>query len=211
MQELDFIYRRHSIRQFQDTPVDAGHLREILKAATYAPTGKNLQNWHFVVVTNKEKINHIAHLVTEKNRKLAEYLAEAKKKPFQGMVQYHTVFKNAPALVLVYAGPYPTIADDLLEGGLMAPEEARRYGQHHPAIQNVSAAMENLQLAAAALGYGTCWMAGPTYAAQEIYAYLNFSKEGYYLAALTPLGVPVNPNPSYPPRKPVDEVTTIIE
>jgi nitroreductase len=71
--------------------------------------------------------------------------------------------------------------------------------------------MENLHLAAASLGYGTCWMAGPTYAAEEITAFLGVKiKPGYYLAALTPLGVPAGAGGTRTPRKPVEEVLTII-
>jgi len=156
MTKLDFIYQRHSVRKFKDQPVAAEHLQEMIKAATYAPSGKNLQNWHFVVVTNKEKIAAIANLVMAKNEKLAGY-----------------------------------IKDD-------AKAKALR-------------ALENLQLAAANLGYGTCWMTGPTYAAQEISEYIGFTKAGYFLAAMSPLGVPDEGKWAYPPRKPVEEILTIIE
>jgi len=212
MQSLDFIYQRHSVRKFKDQPVDTGHLQEMIKAATYAPSGKNLQNWHFVVITNKEKIAHIAALVADKNEKLAGYIKdEAKAKALRGYVHYHTVFKAAPVLILVYAGPYPTVADDLLAAGVMPAAEALAYTKPNPAVQNIAAALENLQLAAASLGYGTCWMTGPTYAAQEISDYIAFAKEGYFLAAMSPLGVPDEGKWSYPPRKPVEEVLTIIE
>lgn len=212
MEQLAFIYQRHSVRKFTVQPVDKNHLLEMVKAATYAPSGKNQQNWHFVVIVGQEKIQRIAALVEEKNAQLAQYIAdEAKQKAFQGMVNYHTVFKKAPVLVLVYAGPYPTVADDLLASGIMPREEALAYGKANPGVQNIAAAMENLQLAAASLGYGTCWMTGPTYAAEEISQYIGFDKEGYYLAAMTPLGVPDEEKWSYPPRKPIDEVLTIIE
>lgn len=211
MKELDFIYQRHSVRKFQDKAVPSEHLQEIIKAATYAPSGKNKQNWHFVVVTNQNKITELANIVEQKNAKLAGFLNEDQAKALTGMVQYHTVFKNAPLLILVYAGPYATIADDLRKARLMPSEEVLQYTLPNPGIQNIAAAMENLQLAAANLGYGTCWMTGPTYAAQEISEYLGFSREGYYLAAVSPLGVPIDEAWSYPKRKAIDEVMTIID
>lgn len=55
MKSNDFIYARKSIRKFKDTPVPTKDLKEMIKAATYAPSGKNLQNWHFVVVSDREK------------------------------------------------------------------------------------------------------------------------------------------------------------
>ncbi|MDR3561651.1 MAG: nitroreductase family protein [Negativicutes bacterium] len=213
MEALDFIYKRHSVRKFQDTPVSGEHIREIIKAATYAPSGVNAQNWHFVVVCNKDKVAEIARIVERKNETLAPFLKdEAKIKAFRGKVNYHTFFKGAPALVLVYAGPYPTVADDLAAANSLPAAEIAKYARPHPAVQNIAAALENLHLAAASLGYGTCWMTGPTYAADEISAYIGFAaKEGYYLAALTPLGVPASSQGANPPRKPLDEVLTIIE
>ncbi len=114
-------------------------------------------------------------------------------------------------LVLIYAGPYDTIANTLQADGLMSDEQALAYARSNPGIQNIAAAMENLQLAAIAMGYGTCWMTGPTYAAEEISCYIGFKKEGYYLAALTPLGVPAAEKLTSPPRKPLEEVLTFIE
>lgn len=212
MKQLDFIYRRHSVRRFQDTPVPEEDLRQILAAAIQAPSGKNLQNWHFVVVKKAALIAQMALAVREKNKQLAEYLPdEVERRTFTGMVEYHTVFKQAPMVILAYAGPYPSVAESLLKGGRMPEQEVSTYAKANPAVQNVAAAMENLTLAAAALGYGTCWMTGPTYAAEEINALVGPAKEGYFLAAMTPLGVPLTAAGSSPKRKPLEEVVTIIE
>ena len=211
MEALDFIYKRVSVRSFQDTPVPNTDIEKLIRAATYAPSGKNMQNWHFVVVKDRQKIAAIVKAVEEKNASLAGFLPEAKRPAFRGMVNYHTVFKGAPALVLVFAGAYPTVADDLAEGGILTAEQIAPYRIAQPGIQNIAAAMENLLLAAASLGYGTCWMTGPTYAAEEIRQIVAFEKPGYHLAALTPLGVPAEGKYNNPPRKGVNEVLTIVE
>ena len=70
--------------------------------------------------------------------------------------------------------------------------------------------MENLLLAAASLGYGTCWMTGPNYAAKEIAEVIKFKKEGYSLMALTPIGFPLEKENKSPVRKQVEEVITVI-
>lgn len=209
--DLEFIYKRHSVRKFTEEQVPEQTIRELIRAAIHAPSGKNKQNWHFVVITSKAKIAEIARIVERKNEELSTYLRdEAKIKGFKGSAAYHTVFKGAPVLLLVYAGYYETIADMLLADGVMPREEVVKYTKPNPGIQNIAAALENLQLAAASIGYGTCWMTGPTYAAEEISANIGFAKEGYYLAAMTPLGVPANDNLTSPPRKPVEDVLTII-
>lgn len=213
MNKLDFIYKRYSIRKFADASVPEADLTAILAAAVHAPSGKNQQNWHFVVVRKQELIAQMAEAVRQKNKYLQEYVADEKaRKIFGGMIPYHTVFKAAPVVILLYAGAYPGTAEMLLQAGVMPTDEAQTYGQAHPGIQNASAAMENLLLAAAALGYGTCWMTGPCYAAAEISQLVGFHKDGYQLVALTPLGIPANPAAAVrPPRKPLSEVVTWID
>ena len=211
MNKLELIYNRKSVRSYKADPVPMTDIEQIIKAATYAPSGNNLQTWHFVVIRNQDKIAEIVQAVQQKNAQLSEFVAEDKRQAFKAKVNYHTVFKSAPVLVLVYAGPYPSLADDLEAAGIMNPEDITSYRRSNPAIQNIAAAMENLLLAAAAMGYGTCWMTGPTYAAEEISEIIGFNKPGYSLAAMTPLGVPTEGKYANPPRKPLAEVLTVIE
>jgi len=53
------ILERRSIRQFSDRPVEQESLREILKAAIWAPTGANAQPWAFVCVTDPAAVHRI--------------------------------------------------------------------------------------------------------------------------------------------------------
>lgn len=212
MDKLDFIYKRHSVRKFKNDEVPNEDIKEILKAATYAPSGKNKQNWHFVVIKNKEMILKIAKIVENKNFELTEDLKdESMKNNFNKFVKYHTVFKNAPVLILIYCGPYPITGEAILSE-IGAPEdEINDLRKISPGIQNIGATVENLLLAASNLGYGTCWMTGPMYANKEISEYVDFKKEGYFLSAMTPLGVPEESELKSPSRKPLEEVITFID
>lgn len=44
--------RRRSVREFADRPVARGLIEDCLRAAGSAPSGANLQPWHFVAVAN---------------------------------------------------------------------------------------------------------------------------------------------------------------
>lgn len=212
MNNLDFIYKRHSVRKFKDQNVPMKDIKELIRAATYAPSGKNLQNWHFVVVRNRKKIEEMAKIIERKNAELANYAEnEEIKKSFTKYVKYHTVFRNAPVVILVYAGPYPATGLELLKAKGASNEEICDLLKPAPGIQNIGAAMENLLLAAANMGYGGCWMTGPNYASKEIEKFIGFKKEGFYLAAMTPIGVPEESELKSPPRKPIDEIMTVIE
>lgn len=63
---MQAILNRRSIRSYMEKPIPEDELEQIVKAALYAPSGKNLQTWRFTVVTDKEKIQKLATLVGEK-------------------------------------------------------------------------------------------------------------------------------------------------
>ncbi len=51
---LNLLKSRRSIRVYQDKPVPQELLLQVLEAGRWAPTGANLQPWHFIVVTDPE-------------------------------------------------------------------------------------------------------------------------------------------------------------
>lgn len=208
---LDFIYNRHSVRKFTQEQVPIEDVKTIIEAATYAPSGKNTQNWHFVVIRDKEKIIQIADMIEKRHLEIAHLSQNEKVKEFfLKFVKYHIAFKSAPTLILAYAGPYPLTELDILRETHAPVEAIDEILAIDSRVQNVSAAMENLLLAASEMGYGTCWMTGFGYARKEIEAFIGLDQPGYDLISMTPLGLPAS-TPFVIPRKPLDEILTIIE
>ncbi|MDF2674651.1 MAG: nitroreductase family protein [Clostridiales bacterium] len=212
MTDLEFIYKRHSIRKFKDEGVPMDDIKEMIRAAEYAPSGKNLQNWHFIIIKKDSVKEGVTKVIEKRNLEIAANIKDEKvKESFAKALRFQTFVKDAPVLVLVYAGPYPVSGHEALKSMGASQAIIDDLLRPTPGIQNIGAAMENFMLAAANMGYGTCWMTGPNYAALEISEYIGFEKEGYYLAAMTPLGVPESMEFKRPPRKPIDEIMTIIE
>jgi nitroreductase len=56
------IRTRREIRDYLDKPISDEHLLKILEAGRVAPSSKNSQPWHFVVIKNKETLTKIASL-----------------------------------------------------------------------------------------------------------------------------------------------------
>lgn len=52
---IQTIMQRKSVRAFTDQAIPAEYMEAMLKAAMAAPTGSNIQPWHFVVLTDKSK------------------------------------------------------------------------------------------------------------------------------------------------------------
>lgn len=48
------------MREFEDRPLPAEHLRRILEAGRRAPSSRNWQPWDFVVVTDREQLGELA-------------------------------------------------------------------------------------------------------------------------------------------------------
>ncbi len=115
MELMEAIQTRRSIRKFTDKPVPKEMIETILKAAMLAPSAGNQQPWHFIVVTDREKLDKVPDF-----------------HPYAGMI------RQAGVAIVVCGAPE----------GLKWPDFW---------VQDCSAAIENLLLAARDLGLGTVW------------------------------------------------------
>jgi len=61
---IDAILARRSIRKYTAEPVSDEHIRAILEAAMSAPSGMNRKPWHFVAVTEREKLDRLGATTT---------------------------------------------------------------------------------------------------------------------------------------------------
>jgi nitroreductase len=57
---IEAIRNRYSCRAYLDKPVEKEKLDQIFEAARLAPSAKNLQDWRFVVVSDKDKKMQVA-------------------------------------------------------------------------------------------------------------------------------------------------------
>ena len=60
MTVFEVIKKRYSCRAYIDKPVEQDKLDQIFEAAREAPSAKNLQDWRFVVVTDKKIKQQVA-------------------------------------------------------------------------------------------------------------------------------------------------------
>jgi len=96
-----------------------------------------MQNWHFVIVKNKEKIEQMAALIEKKAYKIAESLNdETLKKNFLRSLHYATLFKNAPITILIYAGPYSITGVNILKAIGASAEEIKQLLKQTRQVQN---------------------------------------------------------------------------
>ena len=197
MDFFETIRKRSSVRNFTDDPVTEEDLLAMLEAARLAPSPKNEQPWHFMVVRDRQILDNLRDMV---NAVLDAQIEEAETKVRKRQLKNKrfgavNVF-DAPVVVVVLTRPYPN----------PDPENQPIFNQ---GLQGVSAAVENLHLAATALGYGGCWVVLPLELGRmEIEAMLGV-KRPWLAVALLSIGIPSKP-PSGVKRKPLEEIVTFI-
>lgn len=226
---------RQSIRRFKEGDVKNEDIKEMIFAASIAPSGKNIQNWHFVVIKDRTILEEIAATIEAKNSCIVAEMRkinEEKATRFEKFCKNFTLFfLKAPVLVVALTKEY--IPSGYLEYKLINGEDGVNWEQFgdiesinrklkydkNPGMQSLGAAIENFTLKAVDLGYGSCWLTSANYAADEIEEILKesgrmdkkvFQEEGYFMGAMVALGIPEEGTNKSPKKKQVDEISTFI-
>jgi nitroreductase len=195
MDTFDAISKRRSIRKFKSDPVNPALITRCLEAARLAPSGTNCQPWKFLVVRDAGKRQQV--------------MDAAYGQP---------MFGQAPVTIVLlgdtkaYRKRFRT-GQELIEAGALAREDAERalaaYKEMKqsddditPIMMNCMLAGQNLILAAADQGLGSCWVM--LFKREKISELFDLPKNIFPIA-LIPLGYP-DQNPPPRPRYPLSEV-----
>ena len=106
--------RRRTVREFSDRPVPVDIIETALKAANTAPSGANLQPWHFVIVSGPETKKKIRVAAEAEEREFYEHRASpewlAALAPL-GTDDSKPFLETAPYLIAVFLQKYAKLAD----------------------------------------------------------------------------------------------------
>jgi iodotyrosine deiodinase len=110
----ELMRRRRTIRDFSDRPVPREVIEYCIRAAGTAPSGANLQPWHFVAVSDPV-IKHQIRIAAEKEEK-EFYEHRAPKAWLEALAPIGTdsrkpFLETAPWLIAVFAQPFRILAD----------------------------------------------------------------------------------------------------
>ena len=192
MNTLEAIAERRSIRKFKDRPIPKDVLRQILHAATLAPSGKNRQPWRFHVVQGEAR----PEMVRVMRAGMARF---AERGEGTGSAEWTVqVMEQAPVTVFVY-NPFAEYKRRLKNVGDIMLSIVD--------VQSVGAAIQNMLLAALELGLGSLWICDVFYAYDELCEWLG---ETHQMIAAVSLGY-ADESPDPRPRQPVDEVTCWVD
>lgn len=108
------INRRRTVRDFSDRPVPRDIIETALQAANTAPSGANLQPWHFAVVSGAKTKKKIREAAEKEEREFYEHRASeewlAALEPL-GTDENKPFLETAPYLIAVFLQKYGTLED----------------------------------------------------------------------------------------------------
>jgi iodotyrosine deiodinase len=106
--------RRRSVRQFSDRPVPTEVIEECLLAAGSAPSGANMQPWHFVVVSDPEVKRRIREAAEEEEARF--YRERAPEEWLEALAplgtdEHKPFLETAPHLIVIFVQSYGVTAE----------------------------------------------------------------------------------------------------
>ena len=108
------VSRRRTVREFSDREVPRDLIETALKAASTAPSGANLQPWHFVVVSGAATKKKIRAAAEAEEREFYEHRASeewlAALEPL-GTDAHKPFLETAPYLIAVFLQKYGELPD----------------------------------------------------------------------------------------------------
>lgn len=135
-----FLRERRSIRAYKRDRVDKGLIEDIIRTASYGPSGHNTQPVEWIVVHDPPRVERIAGLVVDWMRYTIQNQPDFARAVMLGYIVgswesgKDTICRNAPHVVLTHAH----------KDNMMAPSAC-------------TIALAYLDLAARANGLGACW------------------------------------------------------
>lgn len=166
MNTADFyrlVEARKSIRKYKLEMPPRDVLDRVFNAALHAPSGKNRQNWRFLVVTGQKRDEYLKY--SQKSWQGIQPVLKKKLKPslYEFTERFFYTLGDAPVIVFCYS--------------VNSTEE-----RHYTSIGSVYMAVQNINLAAQVEGLGCCTMGAPLEIKDEVDEFLGVKSWPEYQA-----------------------------
>ncbi|MEA3356974.1 MAG: nitroreductase family protein [Patescibacteria group bacterium] len=153
MDTIKAIKTRYSCRNYSSRKIPKATIRKLLRLANLAPSGCNLQNRHFLVITKKEDQQFLSEMNNQ------PHIAQA---PVSIIVLTHLNHYNTPKNYLKIMESFDMTSWGALSSGYSGNkkfmEEYRKFSKLLIPISDATASTSTLLLAANALGINSCWV-----------------------------------------------------
>ena len=197
MKLIDGLKTRRSIRKYKNKEVEDDKIKNILQLAIMAPSAHNSNPWYFLIVKDKIIKKELAIKMANKYKndlKKDGYKTEQIQKIINKSI---ITFSTAPVLIV------PCLDMKRME---KYSDEKRQIIEHQMGVQSVSAAIQNMLLAAHNECLGECWYCATLFAQEIVKKVLNIPEDIEPQAFIT-IGYTLTENiPSPPPRLKLNDI-----
>jgi coenzyme F420-0:L-glutamate ligase / coenzyme F420-1:gamma-L-glutamate ligase len=187
----DVLRERRTVREFTSEPVDAGAVRRAIAAALTAPAPHHSEPWRFAVVESERARTALL------DDMLAAWAADLRGDGFTQeqiarRVRRGEPLRRAPLIIV------PCLA---AEAAHAYPDQRRSAAERTMFVVAMGAAVENLLVALAVEGLGSCWVSSTLFCREAASASLGLPP-GWEPMGAVGVGHPAAPPPPRPDRDP---------
>lgn len=195
---MDFfaiIRGRRSVRSFRPDPLSRAQIEQILEAGRWAPSPHGRQPWRFVVIESAAAKGRLAEAMgAEWRRQLA----------LDGQDDGTIALRHRKSQERIVGAPCIVVPCLYLEDLDAYPDPERQAAETTMAVQSLGCAVQNMLLAAYALGLDGGWMCAPLFCQPTVRAALGLA-DTLHPHALITLGYAAK-DPVRREHRPVDEL-----
>ncbi len=195
MDFMEIIRGRRSVRAFRPDPPSREQIEQIIEAARWAPSPHGRQPWRFVVITRAELKSRLADAMG------VEWRAQLS---LDGQDADTISLRHRKSQERIIGAPVIILPCLYLEDLDIYPDADRQAAETTMAIQSLGCAVQNMLLAAYALGLDSGWMCAPLFSPEAVRAALDLAPS-MHPHALIPIGYAAK-DPVRRPRRPLDEL-----
>ncbi len=193
----DVLFARRTVREFTDEPVDVEAVRRAIAAAVTAPAPHHSQPWRFAVVTSAAAKTRLLDAMLE------AWITDLRGDGFTDeQIARRTSrgepLRRAPLLIV------PCLVADAAH---IYPDQRRNASERTMFAVAMGAGVQNLLVALAVEGLGSCWISSTLFCGPVASAALGLP-EGWEPMGAVGVGHAAAPAAPRPPRDPADFIVT---
>jgi coenzyme F420-0:L-glutamate ligase / coenzyme F420-1:gamma-L-glutamate ligase len=194
----DVLRARRTVREFGPEPVDSGAVRRSIEAALTAPAPHHSQPWRFAVVESQRARTALLDAM------LAAWTADLRGDGFtpeqiERRVRRGEPLRRAPLIIV------PCLVTDAAHA---YPDERRSAAERAMFLVSAGAAVQNLLVALAVEGLGSCWVSSTLFC-QQVAADALGLPPGWEPMGAVGVGRPAAPPPGRADRDPGEFAITL--
>lgn len=171
---------RRSIRRYEARPVEQATVDALLEAGIWAPSAHNRQPWRFAVLTDAAERETLARRMGERLREARLADGDEVAEVEADVTRSYARITGAPAVIVAFL---------TMEDMDVYPDPGRQSAELLMAVQGVAMAVNNILVAAHAMGLGACWMCAPLFCSDAV-AKATGAPSQWQAQALITLGYP---------------------